>query len=466
MAGQQDDLGHGLKTRHVSMIAIGGIIGAGLFVGSSTTINIVGPAAVASYCIAGIIILLVMRMISEIAAAHPGIRGFPDFARIGLGPVAGFVSGWLYWYFWVVVVAIEAIAGAKIIHGWLPQLPVWAIGTGLIAIMAASNAISVRAYGEFEFWLSSAKVAAIIAFIALGCAWLGGVMPTRGSALHNLLDYGGLAPAGVGTVLAAVASTIFALCGAEIATIAAAESANPEQMVSKLALSVLVRILIFYVVSITLIVMCIPWTQVQPGISPFATVLSEIGVPHGDDIMNAVVLVAVLSCLNSGLYVTSRTLFGLARFGDAPGWLVRVNGRKVPMRSILCVSLFSLAALAAERFMPGAVFGFLVNSSGVSMLFLYLLIAAAQLHLRARHERAGDRLPIRMWFHPFGTIFAAVAMTLVLGFMAATPGLRGEFWASLLVMAGIYFAGLARQFHLRGRATPVAGLPARDGTMV
>lgn len=434
MVAHEAELGRSLKTRHVSMIAIGGIIGAGLFVGSSTTISLVGPAAVASYCIAGLIILLVMRMISEIASAHPGIKSFPDFARLGLGHWAGFVSGWLYWYFWVVVVAIEAIAGAKIINGWLPQLPVWAIGTALMTILTASNFISVRAYGEFEFWLSSIKVVAIVAFIALTSAWLFGVMPHQGSGLDNLFAHGGLAPAGISAVFAAVASTIFALCGAEIATIAAAESADSARIVSKLALTVTVRILIFYVLSIFLIVACVPWTQIRPGYSPFATALAGIGVPYGDRAMNAVVLVAVLSCLNSGLYVTSRTLFGLARFGDAPDWLIRVNAHKVPVRAILCASLFSYGALAAERLAPDFVFSFLVNSSGVSMLFLYLLVAAAQLRLRIRHEQSGGApLPVKMWFHPYGTIFAIAAMILVIGFMGVSPDLRSQFLSSIFV---------------------------------
>lgn len=433
-------LGKSLESRHISMIAIGGIIGAGLFVGSSTTISQVGPAAVVSYGIAGLIIMLVMRMISEMATALSGVQAFPDFARAGIGHWAGFLSGWLYWYFWVVVVAIEAIAGAKIVSHWWPDVPTWQIGVGLMALLTGVNLLSTRSYGEFEFWFSLMKVLAIVAFIAVAGTWAFGFTSPSGPTFGNLTAHGGFAPAGWGGVLAAVASTIFALCGAEISTIAAAESAEPAKAVARLSLSVTVRILVFYILSLLMIVAVVPWQEIVPGYSPFAATLAAMHVPGGETIMNLVVLVAVLSCLNSGLYVTSRTLFHLASHGDAPQWLVAVGRRQVPVRAILVASLFSYGALAAERLSPDTVFSFLLNSSGVTMLLLYLMVAAAQLRLRARFAREGRQLQLKMWFHPFGTGFAVVGMLAVIGFMAATPGLASQFWMSLLVAAG--FLGL------------------------
>lgn len=444
------ELSRSLKSRHVSMIAIGGIIGAGLFVGSSTTIHTVGPAAIVSFAIAGFIILLVMRMLSEMALAVEGVQTFPEFARVGLGHLPGFLSGWLYWYFWVVVVAIEAIAGAKIISDWFPMLPVWAVGVVLMAILTAVNLLSARSYGEFEFWFSSIKVAAIIVFILLTAAWALGLTSGQGSTLHNLTDHGGFAPNGWQLVLAAVASTIFSLCGAEIATIAAAESEEPAKTISRMTVSVTVRILVFYILSILLIVAVVPWTAIEPGISPFATTLKSMGYPGADVIMNAVVLVAVLSCLNSGLYVTSRALFGLAKYGDAPPWLVQVNERKVPARAILVASLFSYGALAAERLSPDTVFSFLLNSSGVTMILLYLLTSAAQLKLRGHYERAApERLQIRMWFHPFGTLLAVAAMAAILLSMALDAKAAPQLWMSLLVAGGFAAAWL---LFRRGKA--------------
>jgi GABA permease len=199
---------------------------------------------------------------------------------------------------------------------------------------------------------------------------------------------------------------------------------------------VTVRIVVFYILSLLMIVAVVPWQQIVPGYSPFATTLAAMQVPGGETIMNLVVLVAVLSCLNSGLYVTSRTLFNLAGHGDAPQWLVAVNRRQVPARSIVVASLFSYGALAAERLSPDTVFSFLLNSSGVTMLLLYLMVAAAQLRLRSRFAAEGRELQLRMWFHPFGTLFAVAAMLAVIAFMAATPDLASQFWMSLAVAAG------------------------------
>ena len=435
------ELSRSLKSRHVSMIAIGGIIGAGLFVGSSTTISQAGPAAVFSFAIAGFIILLVTRMLSEMAIAVDGVQTFPDFARAGLGHLPGFLSGWLYWYFWVVVVAIEAIAGAQIIHSWFPGIPELGIGIALMAILTAVNLMSARAYGEFEFWFSSIKVAAIIVFILLCAAWAFGFTSSSGATFGNLTEHGGFVPNGWGVVLAAATSTIFSLVGAEIATIAAAESEEPAKVISRMTVSVTVRILIFYILSIFLIVSVVPWTEIVPKVSPFAATLGYMGIPAGQLIMEAVVLVAVLSCLNSGLYVTSRALFGLAKHQDAPQWLVQVNKRKVPARAILIASLFSYGALSADAVSRDVVFSFLLNSCGVTMLILYLMTSAAQLKLRNKYEAEDPaRLQIKMWFHPFGTYIAMAAMLVILVAKGLDPSASKELWLSLVVAGGFAVA--------------------------
>ena len=397
------ELSRSLKSRHVSMIAIGGIIGAGLFVGSSTTIHAAGPAAVFSFAIAGFIILLVMRMLSEMAIALEGVQTFPDFARAGLGHLPGFI----------------------------PEL---AIGIALMAVLTAVNLMSARAYGEFEFWFSSIKVAAIIVFILLCAAWAFGFTSGSGATFINLTQHGGFVPNGWGVVIAAATSTIFSLVGAEIATIAAAESEEPAKVISKMTVSVTLRILIFYILSILLIVAVVPWTEIVPKQSPFAATLGFMGVPGGKLIMEAVVLVAVLSCLNSGMYVTSRALFGLAKHNDAPQWLVQVNARKVPARAILIGSLFSYFALAADAVSRDVVFSFLINSCGVTMLLLYLMTAGAQLKLRRKFEAdAPERLQIKMWFHPFGTYVAMAAMLGILVAKGMDQGASQELWLSLLV---------------------------------
>lgn len=441
IAAQQTDntpneLSRSLKSRHVSMITFGGIIGAGLFVGSSTAISTIGPAAVVSYALAGFLVLLVMRMISEMAMAMPGAQTFPDFARAGVGNWAGFLVGWLYWYFWVVVIAIEAIAGAKIINSWFPMLEVWQIGVVLMAILTAVNLMSAKSYGEFEFWFASTKVVAIIVFILAAAAYATGITSPNGSTFSNLTQHGGFAPAGVAVIFVGVSTTIFSLCGAEIATLAAAESEEGASTIARMTISVSVRILIFFVLSILMIVAVVPWNEIEVGVSPFAHALRIMGYPAADLIMNSIVLVAVLSCLNSGIYITSRAMFGLAKNGDAPQSCVQLSRARVPVRAILIASLFSYFALAASVLSPDRVFNFLVNASGAIMLFIYLLIAWAQLRLRARFEsETPDKLQIKMWFHPYGTWAAIAGMVGVLALMGLSATHAIELWTSVLVTA-------------------------------
>lgn len=428
------ELSRSLKARHVSMITFGGIIGAGLFVGSSTAINAIGPAAVLSYALAGFLVLLVMRMISEMAMALPGVQTFPEFARKGVGDWAGFLVGWLYWYFWVVVIAIEAIAGAKIIHSWFPQFAEWEIGVTLMAVLTGINLMSARSYGEFEFWFASTKVVAILVFILVAAAYAFGITSPNGPTFSNLTAHGGFAPAGVAAIFAGVATTIFSLCGAEIATLAAAESEEGSRTIARMTISVSVRILIFFVLSIFMIVSIVPWNEIEVGVSPFAQTLSVMGYPSADFIMNAIVLVAVLSCLNSGIYITSRAMFGLAQNGDAPQSCVTLSRSRVPARAILIASLFSYGALAASVLAPDRVFNFLVTSSGAIMLFIYMIIAFAQLRLRARFEKDDPAaLQIRMWLYPYGTWAAILGIAGVLILMGLSEKSSGELWASLLV---------------------------------
>ncbi|MGB7655959.1 MAG: amino acid permease [Novosphingobium sp.] len=449
-AGDTPELGKSLENRHVTMITLGGIIGAGLFVGSSTTISQVGPAAVVSFGIAGLAVMLVMRMISEMASSLQGVQAFPDFARAGIGHWAGYLSGWLYWYFWAVVVAVEAVAGAKILHQWYPMFAEWQIGVALMLALTAVNLLSTRAYGEFEFWFSLIKVGAILAFILIAGAWVLGFTNPAGASVANWTAHGGFAPNGWGLVLAAVASTIFTMCGAEIATIAAAESKESTKVIARLSLSVSARILFFYVITLALIVAVLPWNGVVAGYSPFAATLEAIHVPGGKFIMTCLVLVAVLSCLNSSLYITSRTLFGLAKHGDAPQWLVAVNNRKVPARAIVAASLFSYLAYAAERLAPNTVFSFLINSSGATMLLLYILCAVAQLRIRRQLEAsAPEKLQIKMWLFPWLTLATIAVMAAVLVFMGINPARRIELWTSLLV-AGLFLLGYAAMKKARG----------------
>jgi GABA permease len=446
-AADQNALSRSLRPRHVAMITIGGIIGAGLFVGSSVAIAAAGPAIIVSYALTGLLVLLIMRMLGEMAVDMPQVRSFTEFTRAALGNWAGFSVGWLYWYFWVVVIPVEAIAGAGIIQGWLP-LPMWQIGAALMLLMTCVNLMSARAYGEFEFWFSSIKVAAILSFIVVVGAHACGYRSPTGPTFSTLIDYGGFAPRGPFAVLAAVTTVIWSMMGAEVVTIAAAESPEPARAVARMTSTIITRILLFYVGSIFVIVSTVPWRHVVSGQSPFTLALDGIRFPYASEIMAAVILTAVLSCLNSSFYVASRVLFVLASRGDAPRWLVRTNRRHVPARAVLLASVVGFAG----------VFAFLVNASGAIIAVIYLAIAVSQVRTRRARERAGEPPPtLPMWLFPWLSYLAIAGMLLVLIAMALTPAHRAEFWTSTI---SIVVALLAYVVFRRGRAGALSAVPA------
>jgi len=429
------ELSRSLRPRHVSMITIGGVIGAGLFVGSSVAIAAAGPAIIVSYVLTGVLILLIMRMLGEMAVEMPQVRSFTEFTRAALGHWAGFSVGWLYWYFWVIVIPVEAIAGAGIIQRWLP-LPTWQIGAALMALMTGVNLMSARAYGEFEFWFSSIKVAAIVTFIVVVGAYACGYGSAGGATFSNLVAYGGFAPRGAFAVLASVTTVIWSMMGAEVVTIAAAESPEPARAVARMTSTIINRILIFYVGSIFVIVSAVPWNRVVSGQSPFTLALDQVRFPYASTVMAAVILTAVLSCLNSAFYVASRVLFVLASHGDAPRWLVRTNSRHVPARAVLLASAVGFAGVIAAIRSPSVVFAFLVNASGAVIAVIYLAIAVSEVRSRRAREGAGGPAPaLPMWLFPWLSYLAIAGMLLVLIAMALTPSHRAEFWNSAISIA-------------------------------
>jgi L-asparagine transporter-like permease len=416
------------------MISIGGIIGAGLFVGSSTAIIAAGPAIVLSYALAGTLVLLIMRMLGEMAVALPHVRSFTEFPRVALGPGVGFVVGWLYWYFWVIVVPVEAIAGAKLLQQWIP-VSLLPLGLSLMAIMTAVNLLSARSYAEFEFWFASIKVSAIVVFITIAVSYALGWASPHKATFANLTSHGGFMPHGWLAVLAGVPTVFFALTGAEITTVAAAESAQPSRAIAGLTTTVIWRIMVFYVISIFLIVSVVPWDQVRSGESPFTLALNHMRVPWAGTIMSGIILTAVLSCLNSAFYVCSRVLFVLAANGDVSQSLVKLNKRQVPARSVMIGAIAGILGILAATQAPQHVFDFLVSSAGAVIVFVYMAVPLAQIRLRRQRERAGEPKPsISMWWFPWGSYVALAAMVVVLVAMAFTPGLDRDLGFSVVTL--------------------------------
>jgi GABA permease len=449
------ELKKGLKQRHLTMIAMGGVIGAGLFVGSGVVIGEAGPGAFLSYLITGLVIVLVMRMLGEMATANPSTGSFADYARAAMGGWAGFSVAWLYWYFWVIVVGFEAVAGAKVIQYWLPDVPLWLASLILMTLMTATNLFSVSSFGEFEFWFAGIKVAAIVVFLFLGTLFVLGLWPGKAMDFSNLTAHGGFFPHGVGAIFAAIVVVIFSMVGAEIATIAAAESPDPGRAIARATNSVITRIAVFFVGSIFLLAVILPWNSAELAGSPYVAAFRLMGIPYADQIMNAVVLTAVLSCLNSGLYTASRMLFVLAARREAPVGLMTVSKSGVPRPAILTSSIIGFLCVIAAAVSPDTVFLFLLNSSGAVILFVYLLIAISQIVLRRR--TSPDKLIVKMWLFPTLSILVVVAIVAVLVQMALNADARTQLILSLLSWAVLLVLYVAtKRMRSKPAAVPVA----------
>lgn len=446
------------------MIAIGGVIGAGLFVGSSSGIRTAGPGILLSYALVGTMVVLVMRMLGEMSAANPTSGSFSAHADRALGRWAGFSIGWLYWFFWVVVLAVEATAGAVILEGWMPAVPQWGWALIVMVVLTATNLVSVGSYGEFEFWFAGIKVVAIAAFIVVGGLAVFGMLPgadTDKAGLANLTDHGGFLPNGAGAILIGVLLVVFSFMGSEIATLAAGETENPQKAVTKSTNSIIWRIGVFYLGSIFVVVTLLPWND--PSIKEkgsYVAALDSLGIAHAGQIMNFIVLTSVLSCLNSGLYTASRMAFSLGERGDAPRAFGRTNGRGVPMTAILASVVFGFVAVIFNYFFPEGVFLFLVNSSGAVALFVWLVICFSQLRMRKIIEReTPEKLVVKMWLYPYLTWATIGLILFVLGYMLTDTehGNREILLLSLLVAAVVVGIAIVKE-KIGDRKATTAGV--------
>ncbi|GAA5009179.1 amino acid permease [Streptomyces hyderabadensis] len=461
-SGPGSGLQAGLKNRHLSMIAIGGVIGAGLFVGSSSGIATAGPGILLSYALVGTLVVLVMRMLGEMSAANPTSGSFSAHADRALGPWAGFSIGWLYWFFWVVVLAVEATAGAKILEGWIPAVPQWGWALIVMVVLTATNLASVGSYGEFEFWFAGIKVVAIAAFIVVGGLAVFGVLPgvdSEQAGLGNLTEHGGFLPNGAGAILTGVLLVVFSFMGSEIPTLAAGESEDPQRAVTKATNSIIWRIAVFYLGSIFVVVALLPWdAQSIVDKGSYVAALDSLGIANAGQIMNFIVLTSVLSCLNSGLYTASRMAFSLGERGDAPRAFSRTTRRGVPRTAILVSVVFGFVAVFFNYEFPDSVFLFLVNSSGAVALFVWLVICFSQLRMRRIIQaEAPEKLVVRMWLFPYLTWAAAALIVFVLGYMLTDTEHDGRTTVllSLLVAALVLVVAFVKQ-RIAGRGATAA----------
>ncbi|WP_406279409.1 amino acid permease [Streptomyces sp. NBC_00191] len=456
---QQADapLSHGLKQRHLSMIALGGVIGAGLFVGSGAGIAAAGPSIVIAYAVSGLLVMLVMRMLGEMSAANPASGSFSVHAERAIGPWAGFTAGWAFWFLLCVAVGLEGIGAAKIMTGWLPGTHEWAWVALFMLVFCGTNLAAVKNFGEFEFWFAAIKVGAIALFLGIGALAILGILPgTDAPGTANLTGDGGFLPNGTEGLVVGLLASVFAYGGLETVTIAAAESEHPVQGVAKAVRTAMWRIAVFYIGSMAVIVTLVPWGDpkvVEKG--PYVATLDHLGIPAAGQIMNVVVLVALLSAMNANVYGASRMACSLVGRGQGPKALGRTSGG-VPRTAVLVSSVFGFLCVLLSYWRPNDVFMWLLNMIGAIILVVWIFIAVSQLVLRRRTEREDpSKLVVKMWLYPALTWVALAGMVAIFVLMAREPDTRTQLYYTGGLTVALAAVGYLRQ--VRARRVGAAG---------
>jgi aromatic amino acid transport protein AroP len=409
-----------LKNRHIQLIALGGAVGTGLFLGSASVLKAAGPSMILGYAIAGMIAFLIMRQLGEMVAEEPVAGSFSHFAYRYWGNFAGFLSGWNYWVLYVLVSMAELTAVGAYVQYWWPQVPTWL--TALVCFVAINgiNLANVKSYGEAEFWFALIKVVAVMAMILFGgyLLWSGHGGPQ--ASITNLWNDGGFFPHGASGLFMVMAIIMFSFGGLELIGMTAAEADNPQKAIPKAINQVIYRILIFYIGSLVVLLSLYPWSKVASGGSPFVMIFEQIGAGATAHVLNFVVLTAALSVYNSCVYANSRMLFSLAEQGNAPAALKKLDKRGVPVNATLFSALATFACVILNYVLPGKALGILMSLVVAALVTNWAMISLT--HMKFRKAKAGLKLVFPSLMYPFSNWLCLAFMVMILGILLATPG--------------------------------------------
>ncbi|MET3196548.1 amino acid permease [Bacillus sp. OAE603] len=401
------ELQKSLLPRHIRLMALGGAIGTGIFKGTSETVSIAGPAVIFSYLFAGLLLLVVMSAIAEMAIAYPGLN-MKGFIRKAFGKKVSFVIGWLYCFMWLVVCVIEVIAAGSFLQYWFPSMSLWSLSFISAIFIVAINLMNVKRYGEFEFWFAGIKITMIVLFIVLGAGILFGIIPSNDTNyMQNYIQYDGFFPHGWSGVFSALLIVIFSYGGSELIGLTLTETKDAEKVLPKVIKGVIWRIVIFYTLPILIICGLIPWNEIGNQTSPFVQVLSTVGFNGSAHIMNFVLITAVLSAANSGIYGCTRMLFSLASEGEAPKLFSHVSKNGVPLYGVILSAIILVGGTFVAYFSPDRVFGYLMAIPGFTVSLVWISICLAQLKLRKTYAAMPH---FKVWGFPYITSFTAIAL--------------------------------------------------------
>lgn len=456
------DLERGLKDRHIQLIAIGGAIGVGLFLGSAKAISKAGPALLVTYAFAGLAVFFIMRALGELLIHRPVAGSFAIYAEEYVSPWAGYVTGWTYWFTWVVTGMAELTAVGVYFHYWFPEIPQWVPALGTLVVLYGANLIAVKVFGEMEFWFALVKVVTIVAMLVIGLSiiFFGVTDLGKTASFSNLWSHGGFAPMGMVGVVLTLQIACFAYTGVELIGVTAGEAQNPEKVLPHATNSVTWRILIFYIGALIVLMSLVPWNELNPNMSPFVTVFEKIGIPAAAGIINFVVITAAASSCNSGIFSTGRMLYTLAQFKQAPAALGKVNKSHVPANAVSLSALFMLVGVGLNYLVPEEVFTYVTSVATVGAVWTWGIIVWAHLKYRKAVEQ-GLAKPVffRMPGAPYANWFVLAFLLLVTGFLAFDAGTRVA-----LYVAPIWFALLTVGYLLSKSRADIETSALTSGT--
>lgn len=445
---ETETLNRGLKQRHITLMSLGSAIGVGLFLGSASAIKLAGPSILLAYMIAGLVIFFIMRALGEMAIEQPVAGSFSKYAHDYLGPLAGYITGWNYWFLWVVTCMAEITAAGIYMEFWFPDTPRWIWALLALILMSAFNFLSVKVFGELEFWFALIKIVTIICMIVVGLGIIlfgfgnGGVA----TGISNLWSHGGWLPNGWSGLLLSLQMVLFAYLGVELIGVTAGEAQNPKKTLAKAIDNVFWRILIFYVGALFVMMAIYPWNEIGDKGSPFVLTFQQIGIAKAAGLINFVVLTAALSSCNGGLFSTGRMLFTLAQQKKAPAQFAHLNKNNIPSKGILATSFVLLIGVILNYLVPAKVFTWLTSISTFGAIWTWGIILVTQIRFRkglsAQHVQG---LSYKMPLYPLSSYLSLGFLVLVLGIMAYSEDTR-----IALIVGPIWLITLVVMYYIKG----------------
>ena len=439
-----------LKNRHIQLIAMGGAIGTGLFLGSAHIIQSAGPSIILGYLVGGLIAFLIMRQLGEMIVHEPVTGSFSYFAFKYWGKFSGFLTGWNYWILYILVVMTELTAMGKYINYWWPDIPAWISVLVFFVIVTLANLANVKLYAESEFWLSMIKVLAIVAMILFGIYLLITADVNSTASITNLWSQGGFFPNGVEGLFYMLAFMMFAFGGIELISMTAAETENPEQNIPRAVNQTVIRVFLFYICSLAILLSLVPWNQLNLGDldhSPFVMIFSQMGISWAAHLLNFIILTASLSVCNSGMYANSRMLLGLAEQGNAPQVFKRVNQHGTPIAAVLFSALLIFGCVLLNYFLPEKALSYLIYVVVAAAVLNWIMISLIHLKFRRAMKQQGVQSKFPALFAPL-TNYLVLAFMLMLLYIMWTQG----FMLSVLMLP-VWIAVLFGLFKLRNKRT-------------